>query len=199
MAEKYFKTTSAQESGTDNKCMKYFTGFIVLVALMLNWLAEPMCSPASSAPDESRWDVLACFERAARIDYHDEGEEDYWQSPAETLDLGRGDCEDKALLLRNMLARRGIEARVSFGVEDTTTSPNLHAWVECEIEGELYVLDPTGGYIARREDLPPTRHMPVLNMPSVLRKLREYRRRTGDTEINEYYEYVLDRSATGGN
>lgn len=37
-------------------------------------------------------------------------QEDYWQSPEEFLEQGAGDCEDYALLAREILQRQGTEA-----------------------------------------------------------------------------------------
>ncbi len=80
-----------------------------------------------------------------------------------------------------------------FGVEDALHSDSMHAWVELEVHGQRYVLDPTNGFVARRENLSGQRHMPVLGLPTVMRKLDEYRHRTGATGINEHYEYALAR------
>lgn len=38
------------------------------------------------------------------------GEVDYWQSPEEVIARGRGDCEDYALLARDLLIRAGKQA-----------------------------------------------------------------------------------------
>ena len=40
------------------------------------------------------------------------GQVDYWQAPEELLVRRRGDCEDYALLARDLLSRQGIEAFV---------------------------------------------------------------------------------------
>lgn len=40
------------------------------------------------------------------------GRDDYWQSPAETLRNGKGDCEDYALLAEALLRRQKIPAWV---------------------------------------------------------------------------------------
>jgi hypothetical protein len=60
-----------------------------------------------------------------------------------------------------------------------------------EVDGETYVLDPTQGFLGRRSNIRPGHHIPVVGMPNVLRKLREYIARTGDGSINRYYEYML--------
>ncbi len=40
------------------------------------------------------------------------GRDDYWQSPSETLRMGKGDCEDYALLAEALLRRQKIPAWV---------------------------------------------------------------------------------------
>ena len=60
-----------------------------------------------------------------------------------------------------------------------------------EIDGEPYVLDPTQGFVGRRCNMTPGRHVPILGMPNVLRGIREYTERNGDAAINSYYDYML--------
>ena len=69
--------------------------------------------------------------------------EDYWQSPAETLLAGKGDCEDKAFLLWWLWKQRGIESNVVFGVFDGVG----HAWVELTEGGHVYLFDPSFGVV----------------------------------------------------
>ncbi|MDP6443225.1 MAG: transglutaminase-like domain-containing protein [Pirellulaceae bacterium] len=68
---------------------------------------------------------------AERIPYEqDDG--DFWQFPSETLQLGRGDCEDKAFLCASLLLAAGVppnRVRVVIGAligEDR--DPGGHAW-----------------------------------------------------------------------
>lgn len=50
---------------------------------------------------------------------------DYWQSPAETLQLRTGDCEDFALLEKEMLLRNNV-----------TKAENIHLWlVQIRVKG----------------------------------------------------------------
>jgi hypothetical protein len=71
----------------------------------------------------------------------------------------------------------------------------MHAWVELSVAGERHVLDPTQGFVGRRANMAPGGHVPVVGMPGVLRKLREYTARTGATAINSYCEHVLQVAA----
>lgn len=53
---------------------------------------------------------------------------EFWQLPFETLAKRTGDCEDKAILLANLLRASGIEdwrVRLNVGM----TSAGAHAWV----------------------------------------------------------------------
>lgn len=68
-------------------------------------------------------------------------DEDAWQSASETHKLARGDCEDSALLLADWLLARGFEARVALGRDARRAD---HAWVVVRLEGEDYLLEPTG-------------------------------------------------------
>lgn len=168
-------------------------GLILTGALLtLAWSNRPAEAPASQQSASPKPVVLDCFERAVRIAYRSE-EGDYWQSPSETVRRGEGDCEDKALYLHDLLTGHGYAPQVVFGVEDALQSDGMHAWVELEVNGQRYVLDPTNGFVARRENLSGRRHMPVLGLPKVMRKLDEYRSRTGASGINEHYEYALAR------
>ncbi len=74
------------------------------------------------------------------------GEQDYWQTPEETLDRGEGDCDDQAnLALSLMLAEESADwlygARVVFSGE----SGHVGIFVDVT-DDRMYVLDPTWGW-----------------------------------------------------
>jgi hypothetical protein len=174
---------------------------VALLLLLAPWSGprgigghDPSCPDRRPArrPHGSAGTLLDTFEQAARIAYQAD-ENDYWQSPAETARRKRGDCEDKALYLQHLLRLRGVETEVVFGVEDADRSARMHAWVEGRLDGELYVLDPTNGFIGRRRNMTPGRHMPVLGLPAVARKLAEYRRRTGQRGVNKQYARLIEK------
>lgn len=52
----------------------------------------------------------------AHLTFHEDqalfGQVDYWQSPEEVFRLGKGDCEDYALLASDLLARQGVRTFV---------------------------------------------------------------------------------------
>jgi len=70
------------------------------------------------------------------------GRPDYWASPAESLALGAGDCEDSAILKMAMLAALGIpEDKMFLTVGNDLVSRNAHVVLTVDVDGELYVLD----------------------------------------------------------
>jgi len=73
--------------------------------------------------------------------------EDHWQSPEETLERRRGDCEDMAFLLQDRLKQRGYDSVVRIGRR--TQDSELHAWVEVHTNNARYVLEPTSGRVIK--------------------------------------------------
>ncbi len=73
---------------------------------------------------------------------------DAWQTARETQALGRGDCEDSAILLADWLIARGFEARVALG---RFAERGGHAWVVVRLEGEEYLLESTEGTTGARK------------------------------------------------
>jgi len=74
--------------------------------------------------------------------YHDE----MWQLPNETLSLGRGDCEDMAILLCSMILRY-TEGEYWTECIMLAGSNNGHMGVQIPVgENELAILDPAGHY-----------------------------------------------------
>ena len=61
--------------------------------------------PAFDTAEEVMEYVHANIEYEAELD-----EEDYWQSPQETLELGTGDCEDFCILMMAILKKSGIDS-----------------------------------------------------------------------------------------
>lgn len=142
-------------------------------------------------PSTSPRTLIRCFEQVASIRYQRDQETDYWQSPRETAQLGRGDCEDKALYLQALLREQGIETELVFGVEDRSSSQRMHAWLETDINGQRYILDPSNGFVGRRDNMAAARHMPVIGLPNVKQKLIEYKARTGATNISLQNELLI--------
>lgn len=139
--------------------------------------------------------IMELFDQAAAISYVCE-DNDNWQRPETTVSLGSGDCEDKALYLQYLLHINGYKSQVVFGVEDSQNSAKMHAWVETCYNGVNYVLDPTNGFIGRRENMASGRHMPVVGHPDIAKKLRNYRKKHSiNRTINAHYEYILSENS----
>jgi len=132
--------------------------------------------------------VESSVNRAAEIRYVDDVGGDYWQSPAETVRRGAGDCEDQAIYLQHLLRRRGIRSEVVFGIEDLREVKHGHVWVECPAHGEVYVLDPTKPLMRIRRKLERYQYYPALDQPIIEKKVRTYLERTGESGLNAHYE-----------
>ena len=68
--------------------------------------------------------------------------QDYWQTPAETLNIGGGDCEDFAILKWKMLLDAGIPEKDMYflqGVTEDTKEPHVELVVK--LNDETYYLD----------------------------------------------------------
>ncbi len=74
------------------------------------------------------------------VDVH--GRLDYWATPSEILALGRGDCEDYAILKLAALRQAGIEAESMTLVVLREARRNFyHAVLTVAVDGRNYVLD----------------------------------------------------------
>jgi len=65
------------------------------------------------------------------------GEEDYWQLPGTTIQLGTGDCEDQAILLTSLIRAAGVpreRVHLVYGyVYVLGTFVGAHCWVEVKL------------------------------------------------------------------
>lgn len=96
--------------------------------------------------------------------------EDPWQFPDETLTLGTGDCEDRALLIASLLLASGVSSfhvRVALGEMVVGDRRHDHAWVVYKSEnGQWTVVDPPPASLRiaaaeRRREVPePPRYEP---------------------------------------
>lgn len=126
--------------------------------------------------------------QAATIRYVDDEDGDYWQSPAETIARGSGDCEDQAIYLHHLLAVEGLDSQVVFGIENLKRVESGHVWVEYPADCDVYVLDPTRRMIRLRSKLPRYQYYPALDQKLIQRKVEAYLKRSGQSGLNEHYE-----------
>jgi predicted transglutaminase-like cysteine proteinase len=83
------------------------------------------------------------------------GQMDRWSSPLATLKLGKGDCEDYAILKYNLLLEAGVRAgdlRIVL-VRDTSIRID-HAVLTARVDGRWYVLDNRKSGFYAEGDLP---------------------------------------------
>lgn len=73
-----------------------------------------------------------------RIKGVDEGENDHWQSPTETLEKRTGDCEDYAILKEAILKALGYKTMILIG---RTRDGSGHAVLGVVVDGEWWFLD----------------------------------------------------------
>lgn len=97
--------------------------------------------------------VNAAIQYASDVSLH--GQLDRWSSPLATLKLGKGDCEDYAILKYKLLLEAGVRAsdmRIVL-VRDTTVRID-HAVLAARVEGRWYVLDNRKSGFYAEGDLP---------------------------------------------
>jgi len=153
----------------------------LLTALILGAGVFVNCSCLSGQLDSA-------MQQAARIRYVDDEGEDYWQSPAETIARGAGDCEDQAIYLHHLLSLKGLHSEVIFGIENLKHVESGHVWVEYSTGRDVYILDPTRRLMRLRSKLPHHRYYPALDQKLIQRKLEAYIDRSGRSGLNSHYE-----------
>jgi len=130
----------------------------------------------------------SAMQQAATIRYVDDEGGDYWQSPAETIARGAGDCEDQAIYLHHLLGLKGLQSEVVFGIENLKHVESGHVWVEYAADGDVYVLDPTRRLMRLRSKLPKHQYYPALDQKLIHRKVEAYLKRSGQSGLNAHYE-----------
>lgn len=154
--------------------MKKLAILVASLSLMLG------CSYA-----ENRGTILDYLGEAYRIEDADEPQgEDCWQTPKETLRLGKGDCEDKTFLLRSLLFRNGIETSFVFGYINPGKSKNMHAWLEYNDGKETWIFDPENGLILARSNVGDAHYRKAEYTQRLIQKHIDYNNR----EIREIQE-----------
>jgi len=92
------------------------------------------------SPDKQFTLINNALTESRKIEYRDEKDKDYWQTPSETEKIGSGDCEDKAFYLNHLLKNKGVKSRIVFGLLESNR-PYMHAWNEIDISNQTYLID----------------------------------------------------------
>ncbi len=105
------------------------------IAELWGWVCVNIDYPFTRRGAATDLHVMQCWEwdnypLVGRIFRRTFSSEDYWQTPAETIAWGIGDCEDSSVLLCSLLRRFLPEDKVfvSLGF----VGDYGHAWVECD-------------------------------------------------------------------
>lgn len=124
-------------------------------------LAGVVCLTTINPPRDSNIFLSEIYSQTEKV-YHEikyekeKGRHDVWQPPEVTKRLRYGDCEDKAILLRENLRKLGISVELVIGKSNPKTDEYRHAWLEVDSpKGELpvrYILEATNGKIYSRDE-----------------------------------------------
>jgi len=151
--------------------------------------------PADVKPLYLPVEVIGCFVAASHIEYvPDKPGHDVWQSPRETIERQKGDCEDLAIYLQSLLKRQGVESEVILGLKNSTLKHG-HAWCEFEFDGEAIIVEPGVGGIYRRKTLPRCLYIPAVDIDVVTEKVKAYHERTG-VYVNSAYKKIIEEKST---
>lgn len=119
---------------------------LIIASVILAACTLAGCSGSSFKRNPADITRTEAWNTACAITYRsEEPDKDYWQTPGETLMLGYGDCEDKALLLWYTLRHvHGVKsARFVVGRTHRFLNKCPHAWVEVGAGFGILILDPT--------------------------------------------------------
>ncbi len=80
-----------------------------------------------------------------------------FSDPDKTLEIGKGMCSDKAVLLASILVETGFkpgDIKLTYGsLRIGNTTLNSHTWVELKLDNEWFSLDPTTGVMGKSSAL----------------------------------------------
>lgn len=178
-----------------------------LLGIFLIWIALGGCVPDDSAEPATSTEpnpvylpveISSCFIQVGQIRYvPDPAGTDFWQSPEQTQQLGRGDCEDLCIYLQHLLDRQGVHAEVVFGLKDRYRK-NGHAWCEMQWDGVNYVVEPRSGVFFRRDALPKSLYLRADEIDVVAKKVAAYHERTGIWVNSAYRDFLQNTPAAIG-
>jgi len=113
-----------------------------------NWIQSDdprIVGAAEEAADDLKdpWALAVALERAARSRIARPGFSQAFDTAADVIRSGEGDCTEHAVLLAAMARARGIPARVAIGLVYHKQSFVYHMWTELYLEGRWTAMDAT--------------------------------------------------------
>ena len=143
-------------------------------------------SPGVYVSDE----FLDCVMAVQEIEYvGDRMGADAWQTPAETVRRGKGDCEDVAIYFQHLLRAKGIHAELVFGLLNIQAKVG-HVWCEADLDGVRYIIEPGRNAYFRKASLPSFLYVRADEIESVAEKVRAYHEKTGVWVSSSYREFL---------
>lgn len=141
---------------------------------------------ASFPRDPAEITLADAWPTACAIEYKSEPPaDDHWQAPEETLLLGTGDCEDKAILLWYVIrhVHAATDARVVVGQINILFDRGAHAWVEVGTGVTTLIMDPTSEQVYFRYMLNGLTYVPIA--PDIFKpKAMAFMKATGYRNLN---------------
>ena len=121
---------------------------------------------------------------------------DHWKLPSETLRDGKGDCEDKAFLLQQMLLEKGVKTgSVVFGWYQLNEEEGYnHVWLEIKLDDKLYVVDPANDVFQQAKEVADTftyRDLDMIQERIFKRMLSDYRKRLTTARQSHVAERIV--------
>jgi hypothetical protein len=105
-----------------------------------------------------------------------------WKTPREVKSSRVADCKGKAIMLYERMRADGARnVRLVIGKRHMHAS-QTHAWVEWDVKGGTYLLDPTFNWVAKAAPQDPTKYIPFYAYEGV-NKYRAYEYQGGNATI----------------
>ncbi len=113
-----------------------------------NWIQSDHPAIVAAAQEaagkiEDPWQAAVALERLARQRIQRPGFSQAFDTAADVMRSGEGDCTEHAVLLAALARARGIPARVAIGLVYSKQSFLYHMWTELYVEGQWIPMDAT--------------------------------------------------------
>lgn len=113
-----------------------------------NWIQSDHPDIVAAAKEaagdlKDTWQAAQALERYARSRIHRPGFSQAFDTAADVMKSGEGDCTEHAVLLAALARARGIPARVAIGLVYAKQSFLYHMWTEMNIDGHWIAMDAT--------------------------------------------------------